>query len=241
MLRGIRTKLASAGHGETRRLEGQHGHAGSIVTYGIDRTHFKRIRKTWAKEVADLAVDDALDVAGCLLSSHVEEEGHLGVSVLRAVVDRLERQDLSRLDDIVSHMSSWSMVDDFATGKASVTAVLLERFPAATLAMHRRWRRSAVAMQRRAGVVTFTRAVAARGDYTEEILGFCEQLQYDAEDLVQKAVGWALKDVMRAGKQARRRAIALIKRMRAAGVPATLTSYAMRDLTKAEKAAVTGV
>ena len=60
----------------------------------------------------------------------------------------------------------------------------------------------------------------------------------DSEDLVQKGVGWALKDTMRAGPAVKRRVIALVKRMRREGIPSTVTLYAIRDLKGAEREAI---
>ena len=58
---------------------------------------------------------------------------------------------------------------------------------------------------------------------------------WDPDDLVQKAVGWALKDNMRKNKP---KVCAYVRRLRRMGVPATITLYAMRDLRGRERAAL---
>ncbi len=139
---------------------------------------------------------------------------------------------------MMDDFTSWSMVDDFASGKGGLTAVLLERYPKEMLALHRRWAKSQNLWKRRTSVVTFTRKTASDGKYVDETLRLCEQLRHDPEDLVQKAVGWALKDTMRAGPAAKRRVLTLVKRMRREGIPSTITLYAIRDLKGAERAAI---
>jgi len=232
----IRSTLRAAGGGGPRSIRNVHGHAGAITSYGVDRNRFKEIRAGWSKQIRDLGLDDKLAIAAELLRTHIEEEGHLAVGAIRSAMDQLAPRHFRTLDSLVDELSSWSMVDDFATGKAGVTPLLLDKFEKETLAMHRRWRKSSRPMKRRAGIVTFTRAVAAGGRYVDEILSFCEELQFDPQDLVQKAVGWSLKDVMRAGAGPKRRAIALVKRMRRSGVPSTISLYALRDLPADERA-----
>ena len=125
-----------------------------------------------------------------------------------------------------------------ATGKGGVTAILLSRYPTETLRLHEKWNSSTNMWKRRTSVVTFTRKTAADGAYVDETLRFCEALMHDTEDLVQKGVGWALKDTIRAGPAAKRRVLALVKRMRREGLPSTITLYAIRDLKGAERAAI---
>ena len=79
---------------------------------------------------------------------------------------------------------------------------------------------------------------ASGGGYVGEQLGWCEALMHDTGELVQKGVGWALKDTIRAGPAAKRRVLALVKRMRREGLPSTITLYAIRDLKGAERAAI---
>ncbi len=188
--------------------------------------------------VATLSLPERLALATLLLESHIEEQGHIAMAVLRMRLDEIEPKHFDQVDDLLDDFTSWSIVDDFATGKGSITAVLLDRFPRETLALHERWLTSSNQWKRRTSVVTFTRKTAADGQFVAETLRFCEALMHDPEDLVQKGVGWALKDTMRAGPAAKRRVIALVKRMRREGIPSTITLYAIRDLTGAEREAI---
>jgi 3-methyladenine DNA glycosylase AlkD len=60
----------------------------------------------------------------------------------------------------------------------------------------------------------------------------CENLLWDKEDLVQKGVGWALKDGMRG---ARDQVQDYVESLRRRGVSAVITLYAIRDLKGTER------
>lgn len=217
-----------------------HAHAQRepITFYGVPPEAWSDLRRRWRRPFAELSVADRLALAKLLLASHIEEQGYLALAVLRAGLQDLSPATFEELDRLVDDFCSWSMTDDFASGKASITWHLLQRYPTETLNLLRRWVSSPNRWKRRATVITFTRAVAASGDFLDETLEFCQALQHDPDDLVQKGVGWALKDAMLAGPGAQRRVIALVKRMRRAGVPSTVTLYAIRRLKGEERDAV---
>lgn len=89
--------------------------------------------------------------------------------------------------------------------------------------------------KRRASVVIFVRKIGESGKFTNEALAFCENLLWDKEDLVQKGVGWCLKDIMRGDQK---KVFAYIKKLRKQGVCTTITLYAIRDLTGKERSEI---
>ena len=215
-----------------------HAQREPITFYGVPKEAWPDLRRRWRRQFAELSPADRFALAKLLLGRHIEEQGHLALAVLRAGLQHLTPATFEELDRLLDDFSSWSMTDDFASGKASITWHLLQRYPAETLNLLRRWVSSPNRWKRRAAVITFTRAVAAGGNFLDEALRFCEALQHDPEDLVQKGVGWTLKDSMLASAGARRRVLALVKQMRRAGVPSTVTLYAIRRLKGEERDAV---
>jgi len=81
-------------------------------------------------------------------------------------------------------------------------------------------------------MVAFTRKIGQSGKFTHECLTLAENLINDPEDLVQKAVGWALKDTMRGNKEL---VINYVKNLRKRGVTSVITLYAIRDLKGKER------
>ena len=81
-------------------------------------------------------------------------------------------------------------------------------------------------------MVPFVRKAAKSGEFTDEVLHLCDNLIWDEEDIVQKGVGWALKDNLRPAPD---RIIPYIKDLRRRGVSSTITLYAIRDLKGAKR------
>lgn len=78
----------------------------------------------------------------------------------------------------------------------------------------------------------FTRKVGESGRFTKEALELCENLIWDKEDLIQKAVGWCLKDTMRGDKK---EVLKYVKSLRKRGIPSKIILYAIKDLEDAER------
>ena len=213
-------------------------HQEPIQSYGLYEEEGRAVFKQAMSGIATLSLSERFPLARLLLKSHIEEQGHLAMAVLRTGLHEITPKHFDQLDKLLDDFTSWSIVDDFAAGKGSITAFLLSRTPKETLRLHEQWVRSSNMWKRRASVVTFTRKTAADGAYVDETLRFCEALMHDTEELVQKGVGWALKDTIRAGPAAKRRVLALVKRMRREGLPSTIRLYAIRDLRGAERAAI---
>ena len=215
-----------------------HAQSEPIRFYGVPKAAWRELHEQWRRPFSKLGIEDRLALTRLLLRSHIEEEGHVALATLRAGIADLTPNTFDELDRLLDDFSSWSMTDDFASGKPSITWHLLQRYPKETLAVLARWNRSPNRWKRRASVITFTRAVAASGEFVDVTLRFCEALQHDPDDLVRKAAGWALKDTIRAGPAAKRRVVALVKEMRRAGISSTITLYAIRDLKGAEREAI---
>jgi 3-methyladenine DNA glycosylase AlkD len=242
-VRRLHAEIAEAFGGAAGRRAGAETresrfHRGPVVAYGLRADDVRAVMKPWLRKLGALSLDERFALAGLLLASRIEEEGHAAMEALRTCLDEINPRHFARLDALLDDFTSWSITDDFASGRTSITAALLARYPKETLRLLRAWVTSPNHWKRRAALVTFTRQVAAEGRFVDETLRFCAALQRDPEDLVQKAVGWALKDTMRAGPEAKRRVLALVRRMRRDGIAATITLYAVRDLKGAERAAV---
>ena len=82
-------------------------------------------------------------------------------------------------------------------------------------------------------MVAFTRGIGKTGKYTDITLELCKNLINDPADLIRKAIGWTLKDIMRGDKQ---KVLTYVRMLRKSGAPAVITLYAMRDLTGTERA-----
>ena len=200
-----------------------------FVAYGLKTDLWRDVMRDYRVPIKALSVEDRLDLADELFRMRIGELGHSAIYALALGVRDLGPQHFERLDRMADGFTGWSHVDDFCIG---VLQPLLLAHRAETLALLERWNRSPNRWKRRASVVAFVRKVGESGEFTDDALRLCETLVGDPEDLVQKGVGWALKDVMRGDRE---RVLAYVKELRRRGVSATITLYAIRDLSGRER------
>ena len=198
-------------------------------SYGLRAVDYREVDRLFRHNIQQLPFRGRLHLARWLVFSGSAEEICFANAMLAQSLKALGPSDFTYLDEHLNHFHSWSDTDDFCV---HVLQPLLWRYPDQTLALLRDWNRSANQWKRRASVVGFVRKVGATGKFTNPALELCEYLLDDPEDLVQKGVGWALKDLMRGDKA---RVLEYVKELRRRGVPSTITLYAIRDLNGAER------
>lgn len=206
--------------------------------YGVQTSLVRQVQRQHKKDIQALHCKDALSLARKLFTSRIEEQAVVANYILRVKLDCLTLSQFDYLDRVSDNFRSWSTVDGFCAEGACVLQSLLSKYPRETLKLLRKWSKAKNMWKRRASVVPFTRKVGESGKFTKGGLELCDNLIWDREDLVQKAVGWALKDMMRGDKQ---KVFDYVKKIRRAGVPATITLYAIRDLKGKERQGVLSI
>jgi len=205
------------------------------LSYGLKASEFREILKEFRPRFLKLSLQERMDLAEKFLQKHLGELGHVGLYILTLSVKNLGPENFAYLNSLPEHFRSWSHVDHLSLG---VMQPLLWRYRKETLEQLDKWTRSPVRWKRRAAVVTFTREAAKPGEFTEELIQFCEKLIWDEEDIVQKGVGWALKDNLRSAPD---RILPYIKDLRRRGVSSMIVLYAIRDLKGAKRQEVMAV
>jgi hypothetical protein len=191
------------------------------LSYGLKASEFRMIMKDFCPRFLKLSLQERMGLAVRLLEERIGELGHVGLYILTLSVKDLGPRHFPYLDDLPKHFRSWSHVDHLSLG---VMQLLLWRYRKETLELLDEWSRSPIRWKRRASVVPFVR--------------LCENLIWDDEDIVQKGVGWALKDNLRSAPD---RLLPYIKDLRRRGVSSTITLYAIRDLRGAKRQEVLAV
>jgi len=154
--------------------------------------------KQYKTEVKNLSCREAFALAQMLYKDKIEDTILAGNFVLQNKIDCIGKSELPLLDKALDYFCSWSTIDDFCI---DVLQPILLKYPKDTLRFLKKWNQSKNMWKRRASVVAFVRKVGENGEFTNEALALCENLIFDKEDLVQKGVGWCLKDVMRGDKK----------------------------------------
>jgi 3-methyladenine DNA glycosylase AlkD len=199
------------------------------LSYGLKASEFRELIKEFHPQFLMLSLQERMDLAARFLQEHVGELGHVGLYIITLSVKDLTPKHFVYLDGLPEHFRSWSHVDHLSLG---VMQPLLWSYRKETLELLEEWSRSPIRWKRRASIVTFVRKAAKSGEFTQEVLQLCENLIWDEEDIVQKGVGWALKDNLRSAPD---RILPYIKDLRRRGVPSTITLYAIRDLKGAKR------
>jgi 3-methyladenine DNA glycosylase AlkD len=219
-----------------KRASPRTAHAGSrfdknpdYIAYGLYASEVRDLIRGFRSRFVRLSPDQKLSLAERLYRASIGELASVATYLIASCRDGLSPRDFGRLDRCLDHFHGWGTTDDFSV---SVLGPLLRRHPAATIRLLTRWNRSRNRWKRRASVVAFARKIGASGRFTDEALRLCDRLIWDRDDLVQKGVGWALKDSMRGN---RRKVYQYVQRLRTIGAPATITLYAMRDLRGRER------
>ncbi len=202
------------------------------LSYGVRAPATKALIKKYAPTLRQLSTLHRVRLAEHLIASGYGEQKTIALHLLDQSIDFFSPDKFTLVDKLVRQLNGWSKVDAY-TG--SFLRQLLEQQPAALLSLVQGWNHDPDKWLRRTSVVLFTRKVAKSGLHTELALALCERLKFDPEDMVQKGVGWCLKDLMHADKT---RVLDYVKQLRKQGAPATLTLYALRDIKGQERASI---
>ena len=200
-----------------------HRHA-DYISYGLKAADFYQLMDSFHSRFLELSLEESLQLSRALLGTHVGELGHAGIRVISLYAGDMTPGHFPVLDHLMDDFRSWSHVDHFC---GTVLQPLLLKYREETLAQLDIWNGSSQRFKRRASVVTFVRKIGESGDFVEEALILCNNLIWDKEPIVQKGVGWALKDNLRSAPE---RILHFIKNLRRLGVSSTITLSAIRDL-----------
>lgn len=204
------------------------------LSYKLTASEFRILLKDFQSRFLGLSFEERMALAKKLLEKDIGELGHIGLYLITLSVKEIGPEHFDFLDGLPEHFRSWSHVDHLALG---IMQPLLWRYRKETLKLLDEWSRSPIRWKRRASIVTFVRKAAKSGEFTEEVVRLSENLIWDEEDIVQKGVGWALKDNLRSAPDLM---LHYIKDLRRRGVPSTITLYAIRDLKGAKRQEVLG-
>ena len=217
-----------AGADEERAASYQRYFKEPVEVYGVDYAALKAWRKEMAARVRGAwTLDDALVFCEAMLEDpHLEPRG----TAFQTVGDFVEEAEPDLLEHVhrwlESRCGNWGLVDNLVP---TVLSPLLRSYPELADAVVG-WTDSPVVWVRRGAAVAFVRLV---DDPAMLDAGYAValRLQGDGEDLVQKAVGWLLRE---AGKVDRDRLEAFLLEQ-GPRTPRTTLRYAIEKLPKEDR------
>lgn len=217
-----------AGADETRAASFQRYFKEPVKVYGVEYAALKARRKEIAAQVRDAwTLDDALLYCEEMLKDpHLEPRGN----AFQTVGDFVDEAEPELLEDIhrwlESFCGNWGLVDNLVP---TVLSPLLRRYPELVEEVVA-WTSSEVIWVRRGSAVAFTNLmddpVMVDAGYEVAL-----RLQGDDADLIQKAVGWLLRE---AGKADRTRLETFLLEQ-GSRTPRTTLRYAVEKFPKEDR------
>ena len=169
-----------------------------LRTIGVLTPDVRRLAAAAAREYrqARLGFDEILTIVDVLWRGGLLEERSLALILLSKFKRHLERRHWRHFDAYVDSLSNWADTDGLC---GCVLAPLLENEPRLVTQL-KNWTRSRNRWRRRAAAVALVPA-ARRGRHHDLAYTICDRLAADRDDLVEKAVGWLLKEMSRTHPQ----------------------------------------
>ncbi len=167
-------------------------------SWGFSSPEFANVMKKYRKTIRDLTCNEILELSKMFYKTKISEPIFAGTFVLENRLDCLDKKWLPFFDEVLEYFISWGTIDDFCI---DILQPVLLKYPKETFRFLKKRNQSKNMWKRRASVVVFVRKIGESGKFTDEALALCENLVWAKEDMVQKGVGWCLKDLMRGDKK----------------------------------------
>ena len=181
--------------------------------------------------VGDYDMDFAIRVCDKLFSGRVLEEKIFAVLMLEGQTDGFGAKEFKLFESWLDRVSSWA--DHDALVHCLIGSMILGE-PALSKAVFR-WAKSRDRWHRRAAAVALIHSARKRTGF-EQVVKVSNALLRDQDDMVQKGLGWLLREAAKADPE---RTVPYLMTIRAAA-PRLVLRTACEKLTTAERARILG-
>jgi 3-methyladenine DNA glycosylase AlkD len=159
-----------------------------IETYSLTSQQSKDIARKFYPEVkGDL--EEAMRLAGELMSHRNLSYSSVALRMLERFSRQLEPRHFPVFDGWVEHLTNWATTDQLCT---SIIAEVVKKDPGLVERLLE-WTGSDNRWRRRAAAVSLV-PLARRGEALGDVFRVADRLMMDGDDMVQKGVGWVLKE-----------------------------------------------
>ncbi|MFX1500021.1 MAG: DNA alkylation repair protein, partial [Promethearchaeota archaeon] len=161
--------------------------------YGLKTPEINEIIKNYIKKFKFLSFDERIELSRKFYKADYSAQSGFGLKLLEISILQIKPINFEILDEFLGYITNWGATDSFSL---YIMQPLLRRYPNEVKTLLEKWNNSDYIWKKRTSVVTFTRKIGAEGNFIDFLLKLCDNLIWDKEDLIRKAVGWALKDNM---------------------------------------------
>ncbi len=170
-----------------------------VRSLGVRVPEIRRLAGAAAKgyRKAKLQFAEILDIADGLWAGGILDERVLAIVIVSKFARQLERSHWTQLDGWVDTLSNWGETDGLC---CEILAPLLAK-DSSLVKNLRSWTKSSSRWRRRAAAVALVKAARA-GELHDAAFDICDRMAEDRDDMVEKAVGWLLKEISRTAPKA---------------------------------------
>ncbi len=162
-----------------------------IKTYGLSQGTTKEVADLFYPEVKG-DMPEALALVEELLAIGYLDAASVGLRILDRFRRRIKAEHFRLFDGWVDYLNNWASTDHFTTHHVSECIRDDPRLVEKLL----EWTGSSNRWRRRASAVTMV-PIARKGEMMSDVFRIANQLMADEDDMVQKGVGWMLKEASR--------------------------------------------
>ena len=159
-----------------------------IETYGLAMPDVKKIAAKYYKELKD-DLPRAMDLTEKLLQTRNLTLSDVGIHMLKRYKRHIKGAYFPRFDRWVDFLTNWANTDNLCCG---IIALSVKDDPSHIESLVK-WTGSENRWRRRAAAVSLV-PIVRKGDLFEDSFRIANRLMTDGDDMVQKGVGWMLKE-----------------------------------------------
>lgn len=168
---------------------------GTADPIGVGSADMKPIEQRTARELKKMEPKERWEFCSRAWESGIFEAGVVVLHTMRPIAKKFGREEFNILDGwIDSYIHNWAHCDGLSTW---LLAPCIANDPSLTSRLYL-WCKSKNRWRRRAAAVSLL-IEGKKGRHTDEIVRMAVRLGHDEDDMVQKGVGWMLKEAY--GKQ----------------------------------------
>jgi len=131
----------------------------------------------------------AMEIADILYKSRVFEEATIAESILKRFVNYFDDSTFNKFDEWIDYIKNWANID-MLCGWLITPMVIKDK---SKINIIFEWTKSKNRWRRRAAAVSLVKPVR-KGIYCKQAMQIAEKLIEDEDNMVQKGVGWLLKE-----------------------------------------------
>ena len=188
MLKEIRSKLSEMADPKIAE-SAKHFFKEGIKTYGMKSAAVTGIAKDYFPQIDKMNKADVFKTCEELMKSDYQEEFGIACEFTYRIRKQFEKSDFKIFEKWIStYINNWAKCDTFCNHSLNS---LVEKEPE-LISDIKKWTKSKNRWVRRAAAVTFILS-ARHGRFIDDVFEIADSMLADADDMVQKGYGWALK------------------------------------------------